>query len=392
MAEVESGSSLTIESTVNVPAETPEYMPDDIPTLQAMLKGERLRNADLTKRVATSVPMILSYQPYIMGPPAPKEALWNQACSADKVTSNSWRDTWLNHIERNVKENDADAHMVDSHYGKFAYRPAIIAGSGPSLKRNIRELAKTPTEIPIVSCLHNFGYFIDNDIPCQYYLTLDAGQVVLPEMFEGGSERDKTKYQKASETRTLIAGLVTPPELIKQWKGEVVYFNATIPDDTYMEKMVALTKNPWVYSVGGNTLGACFYHAAYIFGCNPVAFVGADFAFDYTHKFHSWDSGYDAQFQGLVATTDVYGNRVYAWQSYQNFKCWFEFQALGGQSNHNLQMINCTEGGTLGAHNEGNIVQIKQLRLVDFLDGYTRWSKLGPALKDLPRGKYTVMC
>lgn len=365
----------------------------EVATLKGLLAIEQARNAELTKRVAESVPMILAYQQYIAGPPVPKQALWTQACTGDKVTSESWRDTWLNHIERNVTENDADSRMVDKHYGKYAFRPAIIAGSGPSLKKNVDVLAEfCPKEIPIVSCLHNFGFFIDRKVPCDYYMTLDAGQIVIPEMTEGGSSKDKTKYMKASENKTLISGLVTPPELIKAWKGEVLFFNATIPDDMFMEKLPKITKNKWVYSVGGNTLGACLYHAAYIFGCNPVACVGADFAFDYTHKFHSWDSGYDKQFAGVVPCTDVFGNRVYSWQSYQNFKAWMEYQAMGGQGNHNLQMINCTEGGTFGAYPEGNIMPVKQLRLVDFLDGYIRWRKLGETIANSEPDHYSVMC
>jgi hypothetical protein len=369
-------------------------LPDDIPTLKALVTIERARNADLTQRVATSVPMILAYQQYIPAPPVPKEGLWAQACSGDKVTSESWRDIWMRHIENNVAEFKADENMVDQHYGKFAYGPAIIAGSGPSLKKNVDVLAKEcPKEIPIVSCLHNFGFFIDKQVPCDYFVTLDAGDVVVPEMYEGGgSASDRLKYQKASESKTLIAGLVSPPELLRNWKGKIVFFNATIPDMAFMEKLPKVTKNKWVYSVGGNTLGACFYHAAYIFGCNPVALVGADFSFDYMHKFHSWDSPYDAKFQGLVPCTDVWGNRVYSWQSYVNFASWFTFQAMGGQAGSHLQMVNCTEGGILGAYPDGNIMSIKQLRLFDFLDSYTRWKSKKKAIDETDAGHYTVMC
>lgn len=364
-------------------------MPDDVGTLQALLKAERMRNADLTSRVATSVQMKLAYQQYVPQPPAPKEALWKQACTNDEITSESWRDTWLKHIERNVTENDADNHMVSDEFAKHALKPVICVASGPSLKKNVERL-KDAGDIPIISCLHNFGLLTDLGIKATY-VTLDAGQVVIPEMTEGG-KKDKEYYLEASKECTLIAGLVSPPELIKMWRGETKFFNATIPDKAFMERMPQLTKNKWVYSVGGNTFGAAMYHAAWVWGCNPLALVGADFSFDYMHKFHSWDSAYDKQFAGVVPCTDVYGNRVYSWPSYQNFRAWTEFQAMGGQSQHNLQIINCTEGGTLGAYPHGNIMQVKQLRLQDFLDGYLRHKKLGDWVeqhKDVP--EYTVM-
>lgn len=377
----ETSSSLTVSDAI----------PDDVPTLQAMLKAERIRNADLTSRVATSVQMMLAYQPFVVGPPPlSKEQLWNQACSNDQVTSQSWRGTWLEHIEKNVNENGADEHQVGDEYLKHWLKPAICVASGPSLKKNINVLKTVPPEIPIISCLHNYGALTDRGIKATY-LTLDAGSVVLPEMTEGGTNPDKDFYLEASKDCTLIAGLVSPPEIAKHWKGTIKWFNATIPDKEFMEKMPQLTKNRWVYSVGGNTFGACMYHAAWIWGCNPLALVGADFAFDYMHKFHSWDSEYDKKFAGLVPCTDVFGNRVYSWPSYQNFRAWTEFQCQGGQSDHHVRIVNCTEGGTLGAYAHGNIVQVPQQTLKDFVDGYSRVTKLKDSIDTKPIGEYLVM-
>lgn len=391
MSKKEKSSSLT--STVESAPVDGIQLPDDVDTLKQLVSIERARNSELASRCAFSVPMILSYQQYIPGPPIPKEGLWQQACSGDKVTSETWRETWLRNIENNVREFDADNNMVDQCYGKHAYGPAIIAGSGPSLKKNVDILAQfCPSEIPIVSCLHNFGFFVDKKVPCEYYCTLDAGDVTIPEMTEGGTDKDRTKYSKASENKTLIAGLVSPPELLRLWKGKILFFNATIPDEPFMSRMPKLTKNKWIYSVGGNTLGACFYHATYVLGCNPIVMVGADFSFDYMHKFHSWDSDYDKKFAGVIPCTDLYGNRVYSWPSYINFKSWFEFQAMGGQGNHHVQMINCTEGGILGSYPDGNIMAIKQMRLMDYLDGCIRWKKLGETINATPAEHYSVMC
>ena len=354
-------------------------MPDDVPTLKAMLEAERIRNTELLAQVRTSVPMLLSFQTPIQAPPASKKALWRQACANDEITSDSWRDIWLDHVARNVKEFDADSRMIDQLYGAYAYKPTICCASGPSLKKNRAMLKKCPDDIGIISCLHNFGAFVDEELPCKYFVTLDAGDVTIPEMGEGG-KKTLSYYQDASKDYTLIAGLVAHPDLIKIWKGPIYFFNVTIPDQKYMEEMPKITRNRWVYSVGGNTFGASMYHAAWIWGSNPLALIGADFAFDYMHKFHSWDSQYDKKFQGVIPCVDIFGNRVFSWPSYQNFRCWTEFQALGGGSGHNLEMINCTEGGTLGAYPDGNIVQIKQMALGQFIDSYTRWRKLKETL------------
>lgn len=365
-------------------------MPNDVPTLRAMLGAERARNADLTGRLATSVQMMLSYQPYVTQAPINKQQQWDQACSSDKVTSESWRDLWLEYIGENVRENGADDRTVGDMYGDHACLPCLCVASGPSLKRNFDQVREVPERIPVISCLHSFHKFVDSDTRCNAFVTLDAGDVVIKELSEGGRHPEQY-YWDATKDHTLIAGLVTPPDLIRRWKGEVRFFNATIPDDRFMEEMPKITKNQWVYSVGGNTFGAAMYHAAWVWGCRELALVGADFAFDYMHKFHPWDTDYDQKFAGLVPCTDVYGNRVYSWPSYQNFRMWTEFQAQGSFANHHVRIVNCTEGGTLGAYPHGNVMWVQQMTLRDWVDQGKRWESYKPKMEERGPGNYMVM-
>ena len=379
-APVEDVGSLTVE----------EKLPEDTETLQGMLKAERMRNADLTGRLATSVPMILTYQPYVTQAPQTMQQQWDQACLADGKTSETWRDLWLDHIARNVEENDADSRTVEDMYGDYAHLPCLCVAAGPSLKRNFHSIKDVPEDLPVISCLHSFNKFVDEDTRCTAFVTLDAGDVVLRELYFGGKHPEQY-YWDATKDYTLISGLVTPPELIKRWQGPVKFFNATIPDPRFMEIMPKTTKNTWVYSVGGSTYGAALYHAAWIWGCPELALAGADFAFDYMHKFHPWDSEYDTQFQGLVPCTDVYGNRVFSWPSYQNFRAWTEFQCQGSFAKHNIRIINCTEGGTLGAYPHGNVMWIEQKNLVDWIDQHKRWSQYKDKMAEREPGSYMVM-
>ena len=43
----------------------------------------------------------LEFQNYVETPPIPANQLWNQSCSNDEITVNSWRDIWI----KNYKEN-----------------------------------------------------------------------------------------------------------------------------------------------------------------------------------------------------------------------------------------------------------------------------------------------
>ena len=126
------------------------------------------------------------------------------------------------------------------------------------------------------------------------------------------------------------------------------------------------------FNTGGNALGGCYYMARAILGACPVAFVGADFSFSEKNKFHAWDSPYDKMFSGLLPVTNIFGNRVFTWQSYYNFSKWFEYMAIGGKGGNPSLFYNCTEGGILGAYPQGNVRQIIQMPLSQFIYCFTQ--------------------
>ena len=328
----------------------------------------------------TMVPMILSFQNYIDNPPLSKQQMYTQSCSSDGVTVAAWRVKWLDHIKQNAAKYDFNANSAMEQYKKFAYKPCIVAGSGPSLKRNIKILAKErdPENIGLVSCLHNFAYFMDNDIHPTCFINLDAGDITIPEMSQGGTQPEQF-YWDATKNETLVTSVVGKPELIQRWQGKVLFFDSPVPDPVYMADRNKLIDFELYYDVGGNAMGAAYYHARAILGGMPIVFIGADFSFSYMHKFHSFDTPYDQQFSGVIPCTDIFGNRVYTWQSYYNFKCWFDSQSMGGQGNMPVQFINCTEGGILGAYMTGNIRSIQQMSLNDFFVMYNH-HKMVPGL------------
>lgn len=316
----------------------------------------------------------LHYQPYIDGPPLPsKEHLYYRACSSDNVTCESWIDTWCAQIIENCKNFDVKKMSVESEAGKLAYKPCIVSGSGPSLKRNAVHL-KDRGGVGLVACLHSFGFFEDNGVMPDYYINLDAGPVTIPEMCQGGANQGKAKgedwYWEQTAKHTLVTSVTGHPELLKKWKGKILFYMVIAPHQKYADTVAKATDLGCYFSVGGNTLGACLYMAKAVLGANPIAFVGADFSFSYNKKFHPFDSPYDQQHSGVMLATDVFGNRVSCWPSYFNFKCWFEYIACGGKGNQPTMFYNCTEGGILGAYPEGNIRQITQITLKEFLFAY----------------------
>jgi hypothetical protein len=308
----------------------------------------------------------LEYSPNIQRPPIPVKTLYQQACSSDEITVNTWRETWI----RQVKENHAKFgpfknNGVGKLFGKLKNQPCIIVGSGPSLKFNVDELKDTKG-IPVISCLHNYQFLEDRGITPDYYVTLDAGPVTIEEVSEGGT-KTSDEYFASTKNKKLIAFTGSHPDLISKWQGEVIWYMAPIPDQGIMDEFEKVEPFFTFVSSGGNVLGASMYIAKAIMGANPIVFVGADFSFGYDKKFHAWDSKYDANLGQVMYATDVFGNRVKTWQSYNNFKCWFENRCYSVPGIY----INATEGGILGSYPEGNIEQIKQMALSDVIKMYS---------------------
>lgn len=307
----------------------------------------------------------LEYMNYIENPPVPTDQMYGQACSNDKITINSWRDTWISNAKATKKRfGSFKDNGVGKLFGQYAKQPVIIAGSGPSLKYN-GSFLKDRAGIPLVSCLHNFHFFEDNDVAPEYYVTLDAGPITVSEVWEGG-QHDEDWYWERTKDRTLIAYIGTCPELFEKWRGKVYLYNATLPDDVYTKAIEEIEPFHTYISNGGNVLGACLYAAKGIFGGNPIAFVGADFCFSYERKFHGWDSKYDANIGQCVRAVDVYGNSVLSWSSYMNFKSWFDYIAMRVPGIY----VNCSEGGTFGAYPDGNLMAVKQQALKEFIGSY----------------------
>lgn len=305
----------------------------------------------------------LYYQPLIHEPPVSPGALYQSAASNDQTTIDHWQHIWLANITANHQYfGSFTAHSVGQEFKKYQHMPVIIAGSGPSLKHNAHEL-KNRGKIPLVSCLHNFHFFEDLGLAPEYYMTLDAGDIVLGEVSEGGT-KTADEYWEMTKDRTLIAFIGSPPELFKKWKGRVLFFNSPIPSEDLVKKIESVEVFNCFLSTGGNVLGACLYFAKCMLGASQVAFIGADFSFGYNEKFHAWNSKYDANQGRIQRVTDVYGNKVSTWPSYYGFKSYFDSVSIRLPGIY----YNCTEGGCLGAYNEGNLSTFIYRDLKDYLE------------------------
>ncbi len=309
--------------------------------------------------------IILRYQNYIESPPVVPKQLHAQAYSNDVATIESWRPTWIDNFKMN---HEKFGPFKDRSIGKFyelmKNKPCIVAGSGPSLKNSIH-LLKDRGDVGLVSCLHNFHFMEDNNANPDFYVTLDAGAVTIEEVSEGGT-KTPDEYWEQTKGKKLLAYVGANPELLQKWQGEIYFFACPVPDDKYLEEIKKIEEFYVYVGTGGNVLGACLYIAKGFLAANPIAFIGADFSFGYDSKFHAWNSKYDTNLGKCLRATDIFGNRVLTWQSYHNFKCWFDWVATVVPGIY----FNCSDGGIFGAYENGNLLDVRQIPLSSFIQMY----------------------
>ena len=316
----------------------------------------------------------LDLQPYIQAPPLTLNQMYGSACASDERTISSWRTIWIRNITQNLATfGSFSAKGIGNLFQTWVGGTAIVAGSGPSLALNIGKLKNRPKHLKLISCLHNFHAMEDNDAEVDFYVSLDAGPITVTEVSEGGSKTPE-QYWELSEKRILLAFIGSDPDLLKKWRGAIYFFNAPVPDDSYMAEIAAIDPFHQFVSNGGNVLGAATYIAKGWLGAVSLVFVGADFSFSNREKvkFHYWDSQYDASIGQTQRVVDIYGNCVHTWPSYYNFKLWFDYITMVCPGIY----INATEGGTFGAYREGNIMSVMQLDLDKVFDMHAMSDKL----------------
>lgn len=329
------------------------------------------------------------YQKEIEGPPMSVKSLHEIACSGDGITVDTWRPTWIkNYAAAKDRFGTFEGKTIGSLYGLNRHKAAIVVGSGPSLKYSLdalRQNQNAQNPLLVVSCLHNFGYFQDEGIRADYWLSLDSGGVVIDDVSESRN-KDGGFYWSQTKDQKLIAYVASDPRLFDLWEGETFLFNCQIPDRSMNEEINKIERLSHYLSCGGNALGACMYLAKVVMGSSTIMYVGADFCFDYTDgRFHSYKTNYDNPGR-YVTHTDVFGNQRKTWPSYLNFKYWFDWVACTVPG----FWFNCSEG-LLGAYLEGNIRQFKYMPLKDALIPYELADRCYLEKYDVVDGKQSMV-
>lgn len=171
---------------------------------------------------------------------------------------------WIDNYFGNVKAF-GKYPPIDTLKDAFKGVPLVIAGAGPSLKKNAHLLRELKGKALIIAAVTAYKPLLKFGVVPDFVIA--AEKVDLPEYFTYGKEDMKTRF---------ILGEVSHPNMFgRDVKGKFVYFNAYNGLSLEQAKFWGSAYFP---SSGGSVTTSAF-DIGLMFGCDPVIFVGQDMSF-----------------------------------------------------------------------------------------------------------------
>lgn len=308
------------------------------------------------------------------------------------ATADSFGTQWLLQGIDNLHHIASNA-TVDALRGAFAKKPCVIISPGPSLDRNVDQLAALKGRAVLVACSHALHTLRKAGVVPDLVVVADPGPLMVRH-YDG---------EDLSAPEALLIGATCGTFHWDQPARRFLSFasNASVDD--------------WVFDgLGedarlrtGGSVACSELSLALLMGCDPVIFVGQDLAFtdDRYYAAANLDSdarvkpsgdgstfylakppgtdapGYEdadgdlqtSKKQQLVQVPGYHGGKVWTSHSFKLFLTWFETIARS-QEGHTM-LFNCTEGG---AHIRG----MQHRPLADVIAAYVRKEVDVPSVLD----------
>ena len=159
--------------------------------------------------------------------------------------------------------------------GVFRDKPVIMVAAGPSLDKTIDYLKSAKTKTLIVCVGTALKPLVRAGITPDFVFALDSSRVTLPQ-FEGIGD---------TTGMWLFADLATPPDIVKLFYPRVTFYSAmqsALMNFLFPPHIVKSMYFPCAGSVSNIALMIC-----YLFGCNPIIFMGLDLALQDDGRSHA---------------------------------------------------------------------------------------------------------
>lgn len=242
------------------------------------------------------------------------------------------RDIWEDNYSQN-KKTIIKSSNFPSRKGQID-KAALCIGAGPSFELNLQFIQ--PEFYDIVACDKVVPTLADKGIIPKYIVALNAQHTEVQDWLE-------PMYDLCNRENACHPALVMPigvyPSTYKSWSGELIFVNAMLP--TYLHQRVKRELHMEPIIIGSNS-GTFAYRTAFMFGYNPIGFIGMDFSFLTREEIMARQ---DPDNYNIVEISDYMGAIRYTTLG------WFDmaqaFQEFVTEARHlaGVTTVNCCEGG-----------------------------------------------
>lgn len=232
---------------------------------------------------------------------------------------------------------------VSSLFGKFSDVPALIAGAGPSLEKNLHLFNGIQNRAAIIAVDTALMPLVSAGVSPTITVMLDP-QPDVARFFAGVN----------TSRKTLLAPSIASPNALSQWKGEIVFYNKFAPDIPALTRIASQSPELGFLVPGGSVLSVGL-DLAFRMGSSSIGFAGQDLSYPPGGPAYVSGTTYgdvdsnnvlERATEEIVIETDIFGRNIRTKKSLSVTKQWMEWAFVnlkreGGKA----AFYNLTEGG-----------------------------------------------
>lgn len=215
-------------------------------------------------------------------------------CITERNTKFKFSETWFTTSINNIPYM-AESVLIDEYEDAYKDKPAIIVSAGPSLDKNIDLLKGIEDEFLVITGGRPLRGLVEKNIKPGLLVALDP-QDVNYRLVKGAIENTDIP---------LLFFDSTNEKIVKNHNGHKIFSFSTEEMYNFFDK------EPKVLSVYGSVAHS-MVSAAILLGCNPIIFIGQDFAYtnNSAHSPYLESKHNGSKFEDVKNSTDCWVESV----------------------------------------------------------------------------------
>ncbi|WP_294376391.1 motility associated factor glycosyltransferase family protein [uncultured Clostridium sp.] len=270
-------------------------------------------------------------------------------CISDRNTKFGFKEIWFNTTIKNIVYM-AKSVIIDEYENVYKDKPAIIVSAGPSLDKNIDKLKGIENNFFIITGGRPLKGLIDKKINPGLLVALDP-QEVNYNLVKGYIENTNIP---------LLFFNSTNEKIVENHNGYKIFSVVTEEINDFLNREY---KTLQVYGSVAHSMVS----AAILLGCNPIIFVGQDFAYtnESAHSEYLDTKHNSAKFDEVKSDLDIWvesvdNRKVRTSVILNSYRLGMEKIIAG---NPKIKFINATEGGA-------RIIGTEEMKLSEVIKKY----------------------